>query len=548
MWNVRIVIQGGNGYNFFNKLGVSVLTVRRRGLGGLDLKTQVAIIGGGITGVGIARDLAQRGIDFLLIEKGDLANGASGRNHGYLHSGARYVVNDPHAAGECIRENQILKQIASWCVEDTGGLFVSLPEDCKAFRDQFLSSCEEIGIPTRSLAPSEALELEPNLSHDISGAIYVPDAAIDPFSLVFANAEETGGHGNKILARTEVTHLIQGKNGVKGVEALNLETGQPLTVHADFVVNAAGAWADQIARLADLSIELELSKGSMVVCNRRLSHRVIHRCRPPSDGDIVVPNHTVSVLGTTSVKTGNMNSPAVEPWEVSFLIEETSKMLPCLLEARYIRAYAGVRPLLKSGSGQGSRKLSRGFVLLDHARRDGVKNFITITGGKLITYRLMAEKTVDLICEKMELDVPCKTHVTPLSEPKGRATGRGGYLGRLGKEADKRDAEIICDCEFITRGELEEALEGLSIKGLRETLHRTRLAKGTCQGAFCSYRLLGMLHDMDVVEKINLNAQLRGFLEERWRGIRPVLWGEQLREHQLIEEIYLGILNLDKAK
>jgi glycerol-3-phosphate dehydrogenase len=513
----------------------------------MELKTQVAIIGGGIAGVGTARDLALRGIQFVLIEKGELANGASGRNHGYLHSGARYAVNDSHAAKECIQENRILKGIASWCVEDTGGLFVSLPEDSGTFRDQFLRSCEEIGIPTRSLTPSEALELEPHLSRDITGAIYVPDAAIDPFALVFANAEEAGKYGEEILTGTTVTRLIQGKDGVKGLEALNLETGEPLTIHAEFVINAAGAWADQIARLAGPSLELELSKGSMVVSNRRVSHRVIHRCRPPSDGDIVVPNHTVSILGTTSVKTGNMNGPAVEPWEVSFLIEETSKMLPCLWEARYIRAYAGVRPLFKSDSGQDSRELSRGFVLLDHGVRDGVKNFITIAGGKLITYRLMAERTVDLICEKMGLDIPCKTHMTPLSEPEGSVTGRGGYLGRLGQEADRRDAEIICDCELITRGELEKALEGLSIKGLREALHRTRLAKGTCQGAFCGYRLLGMLQDMDVVGKINLNAQLKGFLEERWRGIRPVLWGDQLREHQLIEEIYLGILNLDKA-
>jgi glycerol-3-phosphate dehydrogenase len=513
----------------------------------MELKTQVAIVGGGIAGAGIARDLAQRGIEFILMEKGDLANGASGRNHGYLHSGARYVVNDPPAAKECIQENRILKKIAPGCIEDTGGLFVSLPEDNSTFRDQFLMSCEEIGIPTRCLTPSEALELEPELSPDITGAIQVPDAAIDPFLLVFANIEEAGKHENEILTRTAVTRLIRSRNRITGVEASNLETGEPLTVHADFVVNAAGAWADKIAGLADLSLPLELSKGSMVVSNRRVSHRVIHRCRLPSDGDIVVPNHTVSILGTTSLNTTELERLSVEPGEVSFLIDESSKMLPCLKEARYIRAYAGVRPLFKAGSGQDSRELSRGFVLLDHELQDGVKNFITITGGKLITYRLMAEKTVDLICQKMGRQIPCKTHITPLVELKGRGRGRGEYLKGLDQEADKRDAEIICDCELITRGELEEAVGGLSLKGLREILHRTRLAKGTCQGVFCSYRLLGMLHAMGYVKEINSNAQLKEFLEERWRGVRPVLWGDQLRELQFMEEIYLGILNLDKA-
>ncbi len=514
----------------------------------MKLKTQVVIIGGGITGVGIARDLAQRGIEFILIEKGDLANGASGRNHGYLHSGARYVVNDPHTAMECIKENQILKRIASWCIEDTGGLFVSLPEDSNTFRDQFLRSCEEIGIPTRCLNPSEALTLEPNLSKDITGAIHVPDAAIDPFLLVFGNAEDAGDYGKEILVRTEVTRLIRTRDRIRGVEAQNAETGEPLTFHADFFVNASGVWADQVARLAGLSVPMELSKGSMLISNRRVSQRVVHRCRLPSDGDIVVPNHTVSILGTTSVKIGDMDNPFVEPREVSLLIDETSKMLPCLKGARYIRAYAGIRPLFKVSSGQDSREVSRGFVLLDHELQDGVENFITITGGKLVTYRLMAEKTGDLICQKMGLDIPCKTHLKPLAEVKGAVRGRGESLKKLGQEADEGDSEIICDCELISRGELEEALRGLPTVGLRETLHRTRLAKGTCQGAFCSYRLLGVLHAAGKVEAKNSNAQLKGFLEERWKGIRPVLWGDQLREHQFIEEMYMGVLNLDKEK
>ena len=89
----------------------------------------VIIVGGGITGACTARDCALRGLKTLLIERGDLCDGASGRNHGLLHSGARYAVTDPEGARECIRENLILKKIAPSCVESTGGLFISLPED-----------------------------------------------------------------------------------------------------------------------------------------------------------------------------------------------------------------------------------------------------------------------------------------------------------------------------------------------------------------------------------------------------------------------------------
>ena len=113
----------------------------------MKIKTEVLIIGGGATGAGIARDLALRGIPSVLVEKGDLASGASGRNHGLLHSGGRYAVSDPEAARECIAENMILRKIAPHCIEETEGLFVSLPEDDLQFRDRFLRACEEARIP-----------------------------------------------------------------------------------------------------------------------------------------------------------------------------------------------------------------------------------------------------------------------------------------------------------------------------------------------------------------------------------------------------------------
>jgi glycerol-3-phosphate dehydrogenase len=107
----------------------------------MKLQTEVLIVGGGATGVGIARDLSLRGIPAVLIEKGDFTSGASGRNHGLFHSGGRYAVSDPEAARECISENRILRRIASHCIEETDGLFISLPEDSLDFRDQFLRAC-----------------------------------------------------------------------------------------------------------------------------------------------------------------------------------------------------------------------------------------------------------------------------------------------------------------------------------------------------------------------------------------------------------------------
>ena len=111
------------------------------------IETEVIVIGGGATGAGVLRDCALRGIQSILIEKDDLTSGTSGRNHGLLHSGARYAVNDPESAAECISENRILKNIARHTIEDTGGLFVTLPGDDPGFHEQLKEGCRKAGIP-----------------------------------------------------------------------------------------------------------------------------------------------------------------------------------------------------------------------------------------------------------------------------------------------------------------------------------------------------------------------------------------------------------------
>jgi glycerol-3-phosphate dehydrogenase len=504
----------------------------------VKIKTEVLIIGGGATGAGISRDLALRGIPSVLVEKGDLASGASGRNHGLLHSGGRYVVSDPEAAKECISENKILRKIAPHCIEETDGLFVSLPEDGLQFRDRFLRACKEAGIPNTLCSRDETLAWEPELHPDLLSAVKVPDGAIDPFKLTLENAKDAENHRAKFFLHTEVTSLRIEGNRIRGVEARDLATGEELSMDASFFINAAGAWANQVLKLAGLHIGMALSKGSLLITNRRLTHRVINHCRPPSDGDIVVPNETVSILGTTSVRLKEIENFEVTPDEVSLLVRETSKMIPAIQEARFIRAYAGIRPLFQSEEKGNDRAISRGFALIDHGKRDGIKNLITITGGKLMTYRLMSEKTSDLICEKIGREVACSTHLNPLPG----ASRPAGLKERLKQFLTDR-GETLCDCELVQRKEVEAFLGEEKFKDLQDILHRTRLAKGTCQGGFCVYRLLGVLHHSRVTGG-DSDKILKGFLEERWKGIRPILWGTALKEEELIESIYKGIFNL----
>lgn len=170
----------------------------------------VIIIGGGATGAGIVRDCSLRGIRALLLERSDIATGATGRNHGLLHSGARYAVTDHESAEECIRENMILRRIAAHCVEETDGLFITLPEDGLDYQALFVESCGKAGIRTEILDPEEAKRLEPSVNPSLIGAVRVPDGAVRiRFGLrrpIFWMPRRTG---RKSRTYTEVTELIR---------------------------------------------------------------------------------------------------------------------------------------------------------------------------------------------------------------------------------------------------------------------------------------------------------------------------------------------------
>ena len=182
----------------------------------------VIIVGGGATGAGVARDCALRGIRALLIERHDIATGATGRNHGLLHSGARYAVNDRESAEECIKENMILRRIAAHCVEDTGGLFITLPEDSLEFQAKFIESCRAAGIAAEAIDPKEALALEPSVNPTLVGAVKVPDGSVDPFRLTAANIMDARLHGAKVLTYTKVDELIIESGRVVGKENIAL--------------------------------------------------------------------------------------------------------------------------------------------------------------------------------------------------------------------------------------------------------------------------------------------------------------------------------------
>ncbi|MDE5645201.1 MAG: anaerobic glycerol-3-phosphate dehydrogenase subunit A, partial [Muribaculaceae bacterium] len=347
----------------------------------------VIVIGGGATGAGTARDCAMRGLKTVLIERLDFTAGATGRNHGLLHSGARYAHTDPESAAECIKENIILKRIARHCVEDTGGLFVTLPEDSLDYQDAFVSDCLKAGISADVLDPKEAIRLEPSVNPDLIGAVRVPDGAIDPFRLTTANVLAARLNGADILTYQEVIGFLKEGDRITGVRLRSRRDGSESEIRGRVTVSACGIWGHHVAELAGVRVNMYPAKGALLIFGHRVNNMVINRCRKPADADILVPGDTICVIGTTSTRIpfDRIDDMEVTSDEVDLLLREGIKLSPRLAYTRILRAYAGVRPLVADDSDPSGRSISRGIVCLDHAKRDGVEGFITITGGKLMT-------------------------------------------------------------------------------------------------------------------------------------------------------------------
>ncbi|MEA4903045.1 anaerobic glycerol-3-phosphate dehydrogenase subunit GlpA [Desulfitobacterium sp.] len=525
-------------------------------------KTRVLVVGGGATGVGIIRELALRGIDSVLIEQKDLAHGASFRFHGLLHSGARYASNDLEAAKECIRENTILKKIAPTCINNTGGLYLQHKHDDDNYLEGWLNGCKEAGIETKEIGINEVLKSNPFLTKDLKRAYLVPDGIIDGSSLVWANVYQAVRYGAKVLTYTKLIGILIENNKVVGAEVVNTLTGVKATWECEVIINATGTWADQVVSLAGIELSLVKNKGSLLVFNQRITSQVLNRLRTPSDGDIFVPHHTVTILGTTSINIDNPDTAEPSKKEVNDLLNAGKELIPKIWNYRILRAYSGVRPLYvdNTSKGQDGRTISREFTIIDHGCEDGLSGLLSLVGGKLTTYRLMAEKTVNYVFKIMGENSIDVNPMTPLVELGGinagsnqhskvvQRHGERAYLieNYLKKFPDK--ASVLCECENISYGEVEEVASWDNTHNLDDLRRKTRIGMGTCQGLYCSFRSLGAAWNCFKKKTENPIEYLVDFLENRYKGQKRLLWDSQIRESELTLGVYSTIFNIERSK
>ena len=513
----------------------------------LSLTTEVLVIGGGATGAGVAWDASLRGLDVILVDRLDLAEGTSGRFHGLLHSGGRYVVKDAPAARECIAENRILRRVAADAIEDTGGLFVTTPWDDPEYADRFRKACKKTDVDCEEISPAQALRDEPRLHPKISRAFRVPDANIDIWKTVWAMAHGAEQRGARILPYHQVTQVHRDGDQITGARVKDVRGDEELEIEARVTVNATGAWAGQIAEMAGIEgVRVFPGRGIMIAMNHRLVNTVINRCQMPTDGDILVPIRTVSVIGTTDQHTDDPDDHSVARSEVDQMLDDGEKLVPGFRQARALRVWTGVRPLFEDAKAADTdtRDVTRAHALLDHRERDGVGGFVTITGGKITTFRLMAEETVDAVCDMLGKPTPCTTATQPLL---GSETGGNYRLGeRLArKEQHLQDEQVICECELVAREKLEQALKDSGSTNLDDIRRRLRLGMGPCQGGFCIYRATGIMHAAGGLSAAQANASLMAFLQERWKGVWPILYGDQLRQVRFDDWVFHGLLDVD---
>ncbi len=372
----------------------------------------VIVIGAGSTGAATAHDLALRGFRVTVLERGEIANQTTGRNHCLLHSGGRYCVKDQESAIECIDENLILRRIMPEALELNDGLFVAITEEDLAFKQLFVAGCVACHIPYREISPQRALALEPFLNPKLLAAVQVPDGVFEPWRFCLAFLATAKHNGASVRAFAEVTDLLRSGSAVTGVKVRDLRTGQTETLGADLVVNATGPWAGEIAHLGGVDVPVQPTAGVMVTVDRRLNNMVVNRLDKPSDGDIVVPQRQTSIIGTTSWTILDPDQIDIPKDHIDKMIHKGQELIPAIAQ-RVVRGVgAAARPLIRKANTD-EREVSRTFECFDH-KYDGVEGFVTISGGKTTTARGMAEKVTDLVAGKLGVSAECRTRTTPL--------------------------------------------------------------------------------------------------------------------------------------
>ena len=535
----------------------------------------VIIVGGGINGCGVARDCAMRGLRTVLVEKNDLASGASGANSGMIHGGARYLQHEMSVTKiSCLDSGHIQRIAPHLCFRipfivpmlkgaSNARIMLELME--VFFKAYDVYQPLKNGQPSTRLSRDEALELEPGLSPEIIGAVTFDEWGIDPFRLCVANAVSAGEHGARVLTYHQITGLLRdAADAVCGVRARDLMSGQELTLQAPVTVNLAGVWAPRLAAMAGARAPVRAGKGIHLIYDRRLTNYAIVAAAVDQRQLFIEPHENGTILGTTDDDYyGDPDQLWATEDEIEYLLEGAETVFPSIRQHRVIRTMAGLRPTLHQ-YGRYEDDLTRDHAIYDHAD-EGAPGLLTMIGGKLAAYRLMAEECTDAVCRRLDRELPCTTHQHPLPgggegpdleqlassfEVSPYATARLAY--RHGDRAQQvletepgiTGGATVCRCEPVLETELLHAIRNEGARTLDDLRRRTRLSCGPCQGFRCLARAAALLARELKLDPEQLVAQQLDLLQQRYRGKAPALSGVSLAQEELNQARYMLVGDL----
>ena len=407
----------------------------------------VVVIGGGITGAGVALDAASRGYSVALIERGDYSQGTSSRSSKMVHGGLRYLRNfDLGLVREALMERQLMVHLAPHLVYPTPYLVPALGEDRRDLRIGIGLNMYDVMATSRigrgrsqraehgaegewwspdrhrTISGEEAAELCPALApSEPSSAYLFYDCQTDDSRLVLTILGEAERFGAVLLNGAEATEVLDDGGRAAGVRFTEAESGERLELRATNVVNATGVWADTI-RPDELLTEEEVpriapSRGAHISLSTEDLDVGDAAFLVPAGEErtvMVLPWYGHAMIGPTDKDyDGDLDHVPPGSDHVSYLLEAVNSFLGLDLGPdRITGAFAGVRPLISSGDPKKSVDISRKAELYETS-----SGMLTITGGKLTTWRRMAEMTVDRLVERDGLQAPCRTDDIPLGMP-----------------------------------------------------------------------------------------------------------------------------------
>jgi glycerol-3-phosphate dehydrogenase len=492
----------------------------------------VVIIGGGVNGTGVARDLSLRGLRVALFERNDIAFGASGNSSGMIHGGPRYLTADPDVTYSSCLDSGHIQRIAPHLLFRIPFLMPVFGTNALAARaaltayDAFFSLYDRYqplkhGKPHVRLTGEEIASLEPGLVRAVRGGVSFDEWGIDGSRLCIGNVVDAMEHGAEVRVHTTVTGILRRDDGrVYGVSFRDRTSGVSGRRTARIVINATGAWAPITANLGGLpsdAAHIRPGKGVHVFLDRRLTNYALITSAVDGRQVFLLPWQNMSVLGTTDDDYyGDLDEVLATEDEVRYLFQAVANVFPSIREARAIGTWGGVRPTLW-GWGVNEDALSREHEVVDHAR-DGADGLYSMIGGKLASYRLFSEEMSDRVAARLGIEAPCRTHSAPL--PGGdevvdpmRLVLEGGMeavtatrleyrhgsrslrvLERMRK--DPREAAVVCPCEPVTEAEIRYVVANELATTVDDVSRRTRLGLGACGGMRCAARCGRIVADM----------------------------------------------------